>query len=100
MPVFSFWLNANAIAHLSYAGLRGDTAGAAANEDSVPAGEQAVDPLDTIPDAMALLAINPDYIGWIRIEGIGIDYPILKTGPQSAKKSSCTPDPMLKLIYG
>ena len=60
-----------------YAGLRGDTL-QASEEDLTPAGEQDIATDDTIPDAEALLAINPDYIGWIRIEGIGIDYPIVQ----------------------
>ena len=58
-----------------YTGLR-DDALQASEEDLTPADGQAVDQRDGIPDAEALLGINPDYTGWIRIEGTGIDYPV------------------------
>ena len=61
-----------------YAGLRGETPQISSEDPAVTAGEQAIATDDTVPDAMALLAINPDYIGWIRIDGTGIDYPVVQ----------------------
>jgi len=48
--------------------------------DSSP--EPSPDPIDTLPQiderTQKLLDINPDYIGWIEIEGTVIDYPVVQ----------------------
>jgi len=36
-------------------------------------------PSQPAPDTAALLAINPDYIGWLKIDGTTIDFPVVQT---------------------
>jgi len=36
------------------------------------------DPVEGSNDSVALSDLNPDYIGWIRIDGTGIDYPVVQ----------------------
>lgn len=58
--------------------VRGEPALNGARKDTGSASAEGAQP-DTIDEAQgALLAINPDYIGWIAMEDGGVDYPVVQ----------------------
>ena len=46
--------------------------------DEVPVAQSPAEPEKAVISAASLLDMNPDYIGWIRIDGTAIDYPVVR----------------------
>ena len=47
-------------------------------EEEAGANDKSDEPVTSSSDSHVLSDLNPDYIGWIRIDGTGIDYPVVQ----------------------